>query len=65
MFTYGILKYDWFHKPTFSGRYLNFASYHPVCQKIGTIFGLTDRAFLLSHLEFHVKKLEFRTRNPR
>ncbi|KMQ88407.1 hypothetical protein RF55_12118 [Lasius niger] len=40
---------DWFHKPTFSGRYLNFFSQHPFCQKRGTVIGLFDRAFRLSH----------------
>lgn len=41
---------DWFHKKTFSGRYLSFFLHHPLCQKIGTIYSLTDRAILLSHL---------------
>ncbi|KAM0724705.1 hypothetical protein ACS0PU_009089 [Formica fusca] len=50
---------DWFHKPTFSGRYLNFLSQHPTCQKRGTIIGLVDRAFLLSHPQFHQKNLDF------
>lgn len=27
------LTFDWYHKPTFSGRYLNFLSQHPLCQK--------------------------------
>ncbi|EFN65243.1 hypothetical protein EAG_00233, partial [Camponotus floridanus] len=31
------------HKPTFSGRYLNFLSQHSLCQKKGTIIDLTDR----------------------
>ena len=25
-----ILEFDWYHKPTFSGRYLNFLSAHPM-----------------------------------
>ena len=25
---------DWYHKPTFSGRYLNYFSQHPQCNKI-------------------------------
>ncbi|XP_029673125.1 uncharacterized protein LOC115241501 [Formica exsecta] len=50
---------DWFHKPTFSGRYLNFLSQHPTCQKRGTIIGLVDRAFLLSHPQFHQKNFDF------
>jgi len=50
---------DWYHKKTFSGRFLSFYSSHPLCHKIGTIYSLTDRAFLLSHPKFHQKNLEF------
>jgi len=52
------IKIDWYHKPTFSGRFLNYWSQHPLSQKKGTIMGLMDRAFLLSHPEFHRKNLE-------
>jgi len=52
------LKIDWYHKPTFSGRFLNYWSQHSLSQKRGTIIGLTDRAFLLSHPDFHKKNLE-------
>jgi len=44
---------DWHHKKTFSGRLLSFFSSHPLCHKIGMIYGLIDRAFLLSHPKFH------------
>jgi len=27
------LEFNWYHKPTFSGRYLNYLSQHPVSQK--------------------------------
>lgn len=37
--TNGRIEFDWFHKPTFSGRYLNYYSHHPECQKRGTIYG--------------------------
>jgi len=50
--------FNWFHKPTFSGRYLNFLSQHPLSQKRGTIMSLVDRAFLLSHPEFHQQNFE-------
>jgi hypothetical protein len=50
---------DWFHKETFSGRYLSYLSNHPLCHKIGTIYSLVDRAILLSHPTFHQKNLEF------
>jgi len=43
--------FDWFHKPTFLGRYLNYLSQHPLSQKKNTIMGLVDRVFLLSHPE--------------
>ncbi|KYN06950.1 hypothetical protein ALC62_02072, partial [Cyphomyrmex costatus] len=51
--------FDWYRKPTFSGRFLNFFSNHPVSQKKGTIFSLVDRVFLLSDLSFHTKNLNF------
>lgn len=41
--------FNWYTKPTFSGRYLHFESQHPKYQKIGTIIGLTDRAITLAH----------------
>jgi len=47
------LKLDWYHKPTYSSRYLNYWSQHPMSQKRGTIISLVDRAFLLSHPDFH------------
>lgn len=53
------LTMDWFHKKTFSGRYLNFFSQHPLNQKRGTIFGLVDRVFYLSNPVFHEKNIKF------
>lgn len=50
--------FDWFHKQTFSGRYLNFHSQHPSCQKRGTVLELIDKAFTLSHPKFHRKNFE-------
>ena len=47
--------FDWYHKPSFSGRYLNFYSQHPTCQKRGTVIGLVDRVLKLSHPIFHSK----------
>ena len=54
-----VLIFDWFHKSTYSGRYLNFYSQHPECQKKGTIIGLVDRVFCLSHPKFHNKNPDF------
>jgi len=45
----GNLEFDWFHKPTFSGRYLNYNSQlHALAQKKRTITGMVDRAFSVS-----------------
>jgi len=52
------LVFDWFRKPTFSGRFLNFFSHHPFTHKRGTIYSLIDRVFRLSHPEFHEKNLD-------
>lgn len=46
---------DWYQKPTWSARYLNFHSNHPLTHKVGTIVGLVDRVILLSHPMFHKK----------
>lgn len=53
------LTFDWYHKPTFSGRYLHFESRHPLCHKKGIAISLFDRAFRLSHPSFHQKNLDF------
>jgi len=47
-----------FHKKTFSGRFLSFYSSHPLCHKIDMMYGLIDRAFLLSHPSYHQKNIE-------
>ncbi|XP_046748860.1 uncharacterized protein LOC124412787 [Diprion similis] len=51
------IKTDWFHKLTWSQRYLNFNSHHPRSYKVGTINCLVDRAIRLSSSEFHDKNL--------
>ncbi|KYN35716.1 hypothetical protein ALC56_09916, partial [Trachymyrmex septentrionalis] len=51
--------YNWYHKPTFSAKYLNFFNFLPFDTKKGTIFSLVDRAFLLSDNIFHTKNLTF------
>jgi len=49
---------DWFHKNTFSGRYLSFFSNHPMCQKTGIINILVDRQFFYHTLYFTKKNLK-------
>ncbi|XP_071637535.1 uncharacterized protein [Temnothorax longispinosus] len=43
---------NWFRKPTFSGRYINYFSSHPLKYKVNCITGLLDRAILLSNDRF-------------
>jgi len=50
---------DWYRKETCSDRYLHYYSGHPLCHKVGTIYGLIDRALLLSHPIFHKRHLEY------
>lgn len=52
-----LIKTDWYHKPTFSERYLNFNSNHSFTQKINIIENLKSRALKLSHSDFHQKNL--------
>lgn len=53
------LIYDWYRKPTFSGRLLNFHSHHPMHQKIAIILNLVDRVYNLSDKQFFNGNLLF------
>ena len=50
---------NWYEKPTFSGRYLNYNSHHPHNNKIAIIYCLVDRAINLSHKNFHNQNILF------
>lgn len=52
------VKTDWFHKPTWSGRYLNFKSHLPMTYKRNTVTLLADKILKLSEPEFHAKNFE-------
>jgi len=54
----GSLVTNWFRKPTFSGRYINFYSNHPHQYKLNTIKNLVDHAILLSDIRFHFDNLK-------
>ncbi|XP_011862988.1 PREDICTED: uncharacterized protein LOC105559345, partial [Vollenhovia emeryi] len=49
---------NWFRKPTFSGRYINFYSNHPIKYKTNIITNLVDRAILLSDERFHDSNID-------
>lgn len=53
----GTLYTDWYHKNTWSGRYLNFKSSLPLIYKINTITVLTEKILRLSDKRFHKKNL--------
>jgi len=53
----GKLITNWYRKPTFSGRYINFYSRHSYLHKLNTIKTLVDQAILLSDKQFHVGNL--------
>jgi len=40
-----VLEFDWFHKLTFSGRFLSFMSSHPISQKKGIITNMVDKQY--------------------
>ena len=44
---------NWYRKPTFSGRFLNYNSQPPHKNKIAIIYSLVDRAIKLAHTSFH------------
>ena len=44
---------NWYRKPTFCGRFLNYNSQHPHKTKIAIIYSLVDRAIKLANTSFH------------
>ena len=53
----GTILTDWHRKDTYSGRFINLFSNHPIKQKSAIIKNLVDSAILLSHHSFHQKNL--------
>jgi len=61
--------FNWYHKPTFSGHFLNFYSQHLFIQKKDIIISLIDKVLLLSlslllllllsHPEFYKENFDF------
>jgi len=49
---------NWYCKPTFSGRYVNYYSSHPLKYKINTIISLIGRAILLFDNRFHENNIQ-------
>ncbi|XP_071581632.1 uncharacterized protein [Temnothorax nylanderi] len=49
---------NWHRKPTFSGRYVNYFSNHPLKYKNNTITSLVDHAILLSDKQFHSSNIK-------
>jgi len=53
-----VLEFDFYTKPTFSGRFLSFLSQHPISQKREVMMSMIDRVFLL-HPKYHQKNFNF------
>lgn len=52
------IKLDWYHKPSWSGRYMNFDSHLPLAYKKNTVSLLTENFLLLLDPEFHDKNFQ-------
>lgn len=53
-----VIKTDWYIKPTASGRYINFHSFHTTRMKINTINNMKNRVLRLSHPTFKLNNLK-------
>lgn len=51
------IRTDWYTKPTSSGRYVNYHSYHTTKVKINTVLNMRNRVVQVSHPSFHRKNL--------
>lgn len=54
----GLLITDWYHKQTWSGRYINFDSCLPFTYKRNTVLILAEKIFKLSHRSLHAKNVK-------
>ena len=52
----GHLTFDIYKKKTFSGRYINYFSSHPISCKIGIVKNLLDKIIKISDKKFHEKR---------
>ena len=52
------VKTNWYIKPTFSGRFLNYYSKHPRSQKIAMVYNLVASAINLCNEKFHDGNLD-------
>ena len=53
-----IIKTNWYYKPTWSGRFLNFLSHHPCKYKINAINNFVDRSITLAHKDFYNENIQ-------
>ena len=51
-------KINWYRKKTYSARFLNFTSHHPIEQKKAIVYNLVDKGIKLLHQEFHQNNLK-------
>lgn len=58
----GSIRTNWYHKETWSGRYLNFFSHLPFSYKRNTITILTDKIMKLADTEFHESNFSILTK---
>ena len=49
---------NWFRKNTYSGRFLNYFSNHPLQRRMGKIKDFVDSAILLADKSFHNENLD-------
>ena len=51
------LRTDWYTKPTYSGRYINYESYHPSSMKNNVIVNMKNKILDISHTSYKQKNL--------
>ena len=52
------IKTNWYQKPTYSGRLLNFFLHHPLNYKTNVMNNLVDRGIILAHITFHIENIQ-------